>query len=510
MIPAPSTDLSDYFYLDDRSQFHFDIPESIVDWDTRAVTSMELMFSANPFGPDSVIWDRSFLESPLGSDGGFWNPMNLDIGGWDTRNVQNMSSMFTRAPVFNQDIGGWDTGNVTIFAAMFSYGWAFNQDIGEWDTSSARSMTFMFQRAEAFNQDISQWDVSNVTGMGLMFAWATAFDQDLGDWDISSLNDAFSMFDRSGMSMENFDATLEGWATLDPGETRIPRDITLGAGGLVYSNAEAFNTLQDDYGWTIHVARYYLDGTTSDDVIDASGEGAGVRVEGLEGNDLITGSAFNDTLSGLDDADTLEGGLGADVLIGGEGDDILYGALMSGSQSEDRADRIYAGGGNDLARGGYGNDELRGDAGHDTLIGEQGADSLYGGTGDDVLTGAALSDLIFGGDGDDFLNGGFGYDRLNGGTGADRFFHSGAPGHGTDWVQDYAATEGDVLHFGGSATADDFRVRLATTDGAGADATPEAFVIHQPTGQIMWALVDGGGQSSINLQVDEDVFNLLV
>ncbi|MEP5168758.1 BspA family leucine-rich repeat surface protein, partial [Shimia thalassica] len=105
MIPAPSTDLSDYFYLDDRSQFHFDIPESIVDWDTRAVTSMELMFSANPFGPDSVIWDRSFLESPLGSDGGFWNPMNLDIGGWDTGNVQNMNNMFARAPEFNQDIG---------------------------------------------------------------------------------------------------------------------------------------------------------------------------------------------------------------------------------------------------------------------------------------------------------------------------------------------------------------------------------------------------------------------
>ncbi|MDP2518242.1 BspA family leucine-rich repeat surface protein [Shimia thalassica] len=464
-----------------------------MDWYTSAVTSMELMFSASPFGVE----------------GGFWNPMNLDIGRWDTSNVQNMSNMFDRAPVFNQDIGGWDTGNVTIFAAMFSYGWAFNQDIGDWDTSSARSMTSMFRNTTNFNQDISQWDVSNVTSMSSMFWRAEAFDQDLGDWDISALRNANAMFGGSGMSMENFDATLAGWSTLDEGEARIPTDIRLGADGLVYSNVEAFNTLQDAYGWTIDYARYYLDGTDADDVLAASGEGAGVRVEGLEGNDLITGSAFNDTLSGQDDADTLEGGLGADVLIGGEDDDVLYGSLMSEQQAEDRADRIYAGGGNDLARGGYGNDELRGDAGHDTLVGEQGADSLYGGSGNDVLTGAALSDLIFGGDGDDFLNGGFGYDRLNGGAGADRFFHSGDHGHGTDWVQDYAATEGDVLHYGGSATADDFRVRLASTDGAGADVTPEAFVIHQPTGQILWALVDGGAQASINVQIGGEVFDLL-
>ncbi|MEP5167929.1 BspA family leucine-rich repeat surface protein, partial [Shimia thalassica] len=375
--------------------------------------------------------------------------------------------------------------------------------------SSARSMTSMFRNTTNFNQDISQWDVSNVTSMSSMFWRAEAFDQDLGDWDISSLVSANHMLSNSGMSMENFDATLAGWSTLDEGEARIPTGVNLGAESLVYSNLAAFNILQDDYGWTISRAGYYLDGTTSDDVIDASGEGAGVRVEGLEGSDLITGSAFDDTLSGREGADTLEGGLGADVLIGGEDSDVLYGALMSEQQAEDQADRIYAGSGDDLARGGYGNDELRGDAGDDTLIGEQGADSVYGGSGNDVLTGAALSDLIFGGDGDDFLNGGFGYDRLNGGAGADRFFHLGIADHGSDWVQDYAATEGDVLLYGGPATADDFRVRLATTDGAGADDTAEAFVIHHPTGQILWALVDSGAQSSINLQIGGEVFDLL-
>ncbi len=34
-------------------------------------------------------------------------------------------------------------------------------------------------------------------------------------------------------------------------------------------------------------------------------------------------------------------------------------------------------------------------------------------------------------------------------------------------------------------------------------------MIYKPTGQIMWALVDGQGQSSINLQIGADVFDLL-
>ncbi|NDW44233.1 hypothetical protein G0P99_04630, partial [Ruegeria sp. PrR005] len=117
--------------------------------------------------------------------------------------------------------------------------------------------------------------------------------------------------------------------------------------------------------------------------------------------------------------------------------------------------------------------------------------------------------------GDDFVNGGFGHDRINGGTGADKFFHVGASGHGSDWVQDYSSAEGDVLLFGiGSATRDQFQVNFAHTENAegeraGDDAVSEAFVIYRPTGQIMWALVDGEGQSSINLKIGGDMFDLL-
>ena len=44
-------------------------------------------------------------------------------------------------------------------------------------------------------------------------------------------------------------------------------------------------------------------------------------------------------------------------------------------------------------------------------------------------------------------------------------------------------------------------MNLIETANAGAAGVEEAFVIYRPTGQILWALVDGGGQDEINLVI---------
>jgi surface protein len=488
MIPAPSTNLNGYFRPDFYIREIPDVPANIVDWDTSSVTSAATTFAG--------FYDLA-------------HTFNLDISGWDTGNVTNMRSMFFHAADFNHDIGGWNTSNVTDMAGMFSRTSSFNHDIGQWDTSNVTHLDSMFSLALAFNQDINGWDTSNVTDMSAVFRGATAFDQNLGDWDISSLRDGISLFDNSGMSMANFDTTLAGWASLDAGEARIPTGVRLGAEGLVYSNFDVFNTLTTQYDWVIDDALYYLAGSEDDDVLDGTDGAYRILIDGLAGNDHIIGNGFNDSLAGSDGSDTIEGGLGQDTLVGGIWDDFLYGANMQGAAENDLADRIFAGAGNDFADGGYGNDELRGDVGHDTLIGGHGADTLFGGAHDDHLTGSALGDVIFGGSGDDFINGGFGHDRLNGGAGADRFFHTGDAGHGSDWVQDYSAVEGDVLHYGGAATADQFQVNFAETVNAGMAGIAEAFVIHQPTGQILWALVDGQDQTEINIRIAGESFDLL-
>ncbi|MDO5648710.1 Hint domain-containing protein [Paracoccus sp. (in: a-proteobacteria)] len=68
-----------------------------------------------------------------------------------------------------------------------------------------------------------------------------------------------AMLDRSGMSVDNYDATLMGWA--DQVETRGgPRDITLGAQDLKYSLVgEAARTRLEAMGWRFDGDSLYVD-----------------------------------------------------------------------------------------------------------------------------------------------------------------------------------------------------------------------------------------------------------
>jgi Ca2+-binding RTX toxin-like protein len=252
-----------------------------------------------------------------------------------------------------------------------------------------------------------------------------------------------------------------------------------------------------------------LIGGAGNDMI--SGGTGNNRILGHGGNDRLSGGAGDDWIEGGTGSDTIHGGDGSDTILGGDGDDLIFG----GDSGADLRDMVYGGAGNDTIYGGAGNDELRGDDGADLIFGETGSDTLIGGTGNDTLSGGPGADVIFGGAGDDFLNGGWGHDRLNGGAGADTFFHLGVRDHGSDWIQDYNAGEGDILMFGQSgASRTDFVVQYAhvtDADGvrAGFASAREAFVTYRPTEQIIWALVDGARQTSIMVQSGDMVFDLL-
>lgn len=261
--------------------------------------------------------------------------------------------------------------------------------------------------------------------------------------------------------------------------------VGLDGNDITARNIEEFEFVVDDRFLSRAGIRLHA---TRDAAVDQTGDDFSNR---------YTAGSNHDRLIGLGGADTLYGGDGRDTLNGGDGND----SIIGGAGDFDERDLIFAGAGDDFVDSGYGNDLIFGGTGHDTLEGGFGADEVRGQDGNDVIGGGALADQLFGGNGDDFLNGGYGFDRLNGGAGADSFLHVGARGHGTDWIQDFDISEGDVLFFGtAGALANDFQIQVANTANAGDSTIDEIFVTHRPTGQILWALVDGAAQDTIAIR----------
>ncbi|MEP0265927.1 BspA family leucine-rich repeat surface protein [Dokdonia sp.] len=185
---------------------------------------------------------------------GCFNIGSPNLNNWDVSNITEMTQMFFVSN-FDGDISNWDVGNVQFFSSMFEQT-PFNQDISNWNigehVSVVSSMRDMFRQNNTFNKPLNNWDVSKVENMRDMFRDATGFNQSLANWDITSVTNLSGMLNNSGLSIENYDATLTGWATLENGETQIPTNLNLGASGLQYCEAIFSRDLLDTtYSWTI-------------------------------------------------------------------------------------------------------------------------------------------------------------------------------------------------------------------------------------------------------------------
>jgi Ca2+-binding RTX toxin-like protein len=206
--------------------------------------------------------------------------------------------------------------------------------------------------------------------------------------------------------------------------------------------------------------------TTGGMVID--GLGGDDKITGTNDVDTLKGGTGNDTIYGLDGNDVIDGGVGLDTLYGGNGDD----TFLVGADTAGVVDNYDGGAGSDTVRatannvaigvsgmtgievfssGGFtnvtvagsnnadtlnftgktldgvavaglaGNDTITGTSGADTIRGDAGVDTLYGGDGNDILDGGTENDVLFGGAGDDVLLVGAspGTDAFDGGAGFD-------------------------------------------------------------------------------------------
>lgn len=190
---------------------------------------------------------------------------------WDVSTITNMADLFNGASIFNQNINNWNVSNVTNMKGMFVTT-RYNQDISSWNVGKVEDMSYMFFFNDFFNQDISGWDVSDVIDMNGMFRGTTSFDQDIGDWDISNVTDMANMFGLVELSLENYDALLIGWSTLDTdtGETQIPINVTFGGGNSQYCLSEIKREELIALGWVITDAGRECPQTVVPDVVGLS------------------------------------------------------------------------------------------------------------------------------------------------------------------------------------------------------------------------------------------------
>lgn len=139
-------------------------------------------------------------------------------------------------------------------------------------------------------------------------------------------------------------------------------------------------------------------------------------------------TAYDSSTDFAVDIVTNTGTLSGDVQLRGR-DDIYNG------EGGNLLGRLFAGGGNDTARGGRVDDYFDGGSGNDTLFGNGGGDRLFGREG---------NDRIYGNAGNDFLNSGPGADRLYGGTGNDIFtFEAPLASGNADRIYDFANRSGN-------------------------------------------------------------------
>lgn len=249
-------------------------PNNIGDWNTTAVTSMNLtFFNARAFNQPIGNWNTAAVtgmaqmfqgagafNQPIGNwntakvttmGAMFWgaHAFNQPIGNWNTASVTDMSGMFGDARSFNQPIGNWNTEKVKKMNAMFQSAHAFNQPVGNWNTAAVTNMSGMFWSARAFNQPVENWNTSAVTDMSSLFWGAGAFNQPIGNWKLNAAVNMIHMLDYCGMDCSNYDATLSGWAG-----NSAPSGRSLGAQGRQYAapSASARTTLVTTKGWTIN------------------------------------------------------------------------------------------------------------------------------------------------------------------------------------------------------------------------------------------------------------------
>ena len=169
-------------------------------FDTKNVTSMSDMFSgcSSLTSLDLSGFNTGNVTSMNNMFGSCSALTTLDLSGFDTGNVTNMDYMFQNCRVLTSlDLSDFNTGNVTSMSGMFDSCSALaSLDLSGFDTGNVANMSRMFYNCSALTSlDLSDFETGNVTTMGSMFYNCSALTSlDLSDFETGNVTTMDSMF----------------------------------------------------------------------------------------------------------------------------------------------------------------------------------------------------------------------------------------------------------------------------------------------------------------------------
>ena len=126
----------------------------------------------------------------------FRNLVSLDLSGFDTSNVTNMSYMFDSCYLDVLNVSSFDTSNVINMSYMFRGENIKSLDLSSFDTSKVKDMSHMFDYCRYLKDiDASSFDTFNVTDMSYMFADCNSINMlNVSSFDTSRVTDMSYMF----------------------------------------------------------------------------------------------------------------------------------------------------------------------------------------------------------------------------------------------------------------------------------------------------------------------------
>lgn len=149
------------------------------------------------FVDSSRVTDMSEMFSDVGSEAIEKRIETIDLSGWNTSQVMNMSGMFSGTGATSLKVGGdWNTSSVASMSRMFKGSGFTNLDLASWDVSNVTDMSQMFEGSscESF-ESIERWNVGKVEDMNSMFEGALGLKKlDLRNWKTPNLKNMGYMF----------------------------------------------------------------------------------------------------------------------------------------------------------------------------------------------------------------------------------------------------------------------------------------------------------------------------